>query len=432
MITTTTLALTLFPTGDHHELALGTYGHVAQDSPVFSLSGAPPGLDVRYRRVFDTDNPDTTPTGEQARLRLYRHSDGSVDIDHLEVETLLATVRIRPELGDKLDVGLLLGTWDEVWIHGDSGRSQWRLHTPITLTLLGLANNDLDTDDKVKWYAAGGVGVGGDYLRRVRGPLGLQARADVGIRSMNRWRSGDKNTTRHELSADAELGLSWLGPQQAWILGGWVEHITQWDPRDAEGRDGVDRQYLAAGLSMSVRLYQGRHAEPEPDLGVLVGELEAAAALAELEEAQSGGPDPDASSPELLELLGSEPEGPAPEASAPVTGLEVERSPAPEIGPVVEGAPADPEILTVHWSELEVTEKAIPEAPQGLTNVRCSLRFVLNSDGVPTDVIPARCPERVLEAALEAGLRWRFEPFVDEDRAIPVQVVFPIPFQDAP
>jgi len=424
----TVLALALFPTGDHHELALGSYAHLAQDTPISSLTGAPLGLDVRYRRVFDTDNPDTTPTGEQARLRLYRNPDGSVDIDHLEVETLLATVRIRPELGDKLDVGLLLGTWDEVWLHGDSGRSQWRVHTPITLTLLGLSNNDMDTDDRVKWYAAGGIGVGGAWIARLRGPPGLQARADVGIRSTNRWRSGEKNATRHELSASGELGLSVLWDQQAWIFGGWVEHITQWDPRDTAGRDGVDRQYVAGGLSVSLRLYQGRRAEPEPDLGVLVGELEAAAALAELEEARSEGPHPDASSPDLLELLGTEA---PPDPAGPETA-EAPSEPDPEVGPLVEGDPASPDILTVHWSELEVTEQALPRAPEGLGDVRCTLRFVLDPEGVPTEVIPARCPEKVLERALEAGLRWRFEPFVDGDRPIPVQVVFPIPFQDAP
>ncbi len=416
------LAVALFPTGDHHELSLGSYGF--ETAPGFSTAVDAPqaGIALRYRRVFDTDDPDITPTGETARLRLSRTADGGVAIDRLEVETLLATFRIRPELGDKLDVGLLFGTWDEIWIHGDSGRGQWRLHTPITLTVLGFANNDMDADDRIKWYAAAGAGVGGDWIRRVRGPIGVQARADTRLHTRVRWWPGSPATTRHEWISGAELGLTWLRDRQVLGVQAWAEAVTQWDPRDAEGRDGIDRQYLAAGLAVTGRLYQGRQAQAEPDLAVLAGELDAVAALAELEAAEAEGAAVEGETAEVIAPLDGEP--------AETEVVESAEAPAGPPASVVDGPPADPGILTVHWSELEVVERfvAVGDGPDGT----CSIRIVLDAEGVPTDVEAAGCPEHLVEPARDAGLRWRFKPFLEGDRAIPVQAVFPIQFEPPP
>jgi hypothetical protein len=408
--------MALFPTGDYHELALGSYNHqLASDS-----SAPIVGLDLRYRRVFDTDNPDVTPTGETARLRLYRDADGQTHIDQLELESLLASFRIRPELGDKLDVGLLFGTWDEIWSHRDSGRAQWRIHTPLTLTALGLANNDMDDDDRIKWYGAVGLGVGGDWIRRMRGPVGIQARADTGFHSRVRWNPGDPATTRHEWASSAELGLSWLRSHQSLALTGWAETIIQWDPRDAEGRDGIDRRYMAAGLAVSGRLYQGRQAQAEPDMALLTQQLEVVALQAEL----------DALLPEVVA---------APQEPTSTGRFKAGRSESPpqelaETPPVhvIQGPVADPGILTVHWSELALRFQAPVVADLPANTPRCTLRFLLDAEGVPTEVLPASCPEQVLETATAAGLRWRFEPFLDGGRAIPVQVVFAIPFESPP
>ncbi|GEM_PF-2508020 len=411
------LAVALFPTGDHHELSLGSYGAQLTPGLTQDLAVESVGVDLRYRRVFDTDNPDVTPTGETARLRLSRDPEGRVHVERLEVDTLLASLRIRPELGDKLDVGLLIGTWDEIWLHRDSGRAQWRVHTPLTLTTLGLANNDMDGDDRLKWYGAIGLGVGGDWIRRARGPVGVQARIDTGIHSRVRWLPGSPATTRHEWRTTAEAGLTWLRSAQSLALTGWAEAITQWDPRDAQGRDGIDRQVLTAGLAVSGRLYQGRAAQAEPDLAVLSGELEAVALLAALEA--EADPPPAEPSQVALDPQDTPPAGPP-------------LAPAPEPAPPIQGPPADPGILTVHWSELEVREQAAAVPPPNQASGPCSLRFVLDAEGIPTQVLAVGCPEHLVEPARAAGLRWRFEPFLDGDRAIPVQVVFPIQFEPPP
>ncbi len=425
--TGTVLALALFPTGDHHEFTLGSYGHQLATDEVPGLEVAPLGLDIHYRRVFDTLTPEVIWTGDTARLRVTRDASGAAHIDQLEVETVWASVRIRPELGDKLDVGLLLGSWDETWLHGDNGASQWRLYSPMTLTGLGLANNDMDDADRIKWYAAVGAGLGGHWIRRVRGPLGIQARADTGFHSRVRWNPGDPATTRHEWWTTAEVGLGWLTSQQSLALVGWGETITQWDPRDAGGRDGIDRHYRAAGLAVSGRIYQGRPAQAEPDLGLLAGELEAEAAMAELEEADLL-PEADTTNPELLAMLENRPD---PEPQPQAEEIPTDQDPVPKT-PIVTGKDEDPEILTVHWSELQVREQASAVTTAADKAPKCTLRFVLDAEGVPSEVRPAMCPEHLLEPATAAGLRWRFEPFLDGGRAIPVQVVFPIQFEPPP
>jgi hypothetical protein len=414
------LTVALFPTGDHHELSLGSYGHQLTPASTHAVDSGPVGLELRYRRVFDTDNPDVTPTGETARLRLYRDADGNTHIDHFEIETLLASFRVRPELGDKLDVGLLFGTWNEIWVHSDSGRAQWRVHTPITLTALGLANSDMDDQDRLKWYGAAGLGIGMDWIRRVRGPVGLQARAQTDISSKLRWLPGSPATVRQEWTTTAEAGVTWLRDAQSLALTGWAETVTQWDPRDATGRDGVDRQYLAAGLAVSGRVYQGRVAQAEPDLAVLAGELEAAAALVGLEA------DIAAESPAEEDNTALSAPLVAPEVASPGGSAAVE---AIEAGPRIEGPPEDPGILTVHWSELQVLEQAQATAAGAGP---CTMRFVLDAEGVPTDVLAVSCPEDLIAPGRSAGLRWRFEPFLDGDRAVPVQVVFPIQFEPPP
>ena len=68
---------------------------------------------------------------------------------------------------------------------------------------------------------------------------------------------------RQEGTLIGELGVSGMTPRRAWILGGWVETTTQWEPRDADGKDGVDRRYTAAGLRITRRAYQSELSVPE-------------------------------------------------------------------------------------------------------------------------------------------------------------------------
>jgi hypothetical protein len=63
----------------------------------------------------------------------------------------------------------------------------------MQVTLLGLSNNDMDADDRVKYYVAAGAGLGGDVVLKVAGPIGLQARVDAGTVSTNRFRAGQNS-----------------------------------------------------------------------------------------------------------------------------------------------------------------------------------------------------------------------------------------------
>ena len=41
------------------------------------------------------------------------------------------------------------------------------------------------------------------------------------------------------------------------MLTGWGDMTTQWETRDADGRSGIDRQYMAWGLRLTGRLDSG-------------------------------------------------------------------------------------------------------------------------------------------------------------------------------
>ncbi|MCB9762211.1 MAG: hypothetical protein H6739_20595 [Alphaproteobacteria bacterium] len=400
-------ALTLFPSSDHQEFGAGFYGFEADSAPVLSeATGAimPQGLDLMYRRLNDTERVRLgeveTGTGSSVRVRLYRDAAGDIKIDEISVEVLLVSFRSRPLLGDTADIGLFFGAWDEVWRFGDTGRTQWRFFSPIRVTLLGLAKNDMDPDDRFKYYLGGGLGLGWENLTRIAGPIGFQLRADSLWSSMNRWRRDDRNTTRHELELGAELGLSLLTQRQAWILGAWGQGITQWEPRDDGGRDGIDRQYLAGGLRLSGRFYKEREASPiaDPDLDAL---LDAIRRQAEEEGGQERQP-----------LFERPPSDRNPEGKA-----------TPE-EPASEDTRHLP--LEVHWSEVVPVTGDEPALPEGVAaGSICHVRFFIDPTGQPYDIRPEDCPDAWRAAAMEAAWGWRFEPVVEDDDTVSAQFVYP-------
>ncbi|MCB9795179.1 MAG: hypothetical protein H6741_20950 [Alphaproteobacteria bacterium] len=419
---TTAIALaTLFPSADYKEVAIGFYGFEQTQAPSLADAPAafgaaalgPEGLDLVYRRVFDTEDvrlgEADTATGEAFRLRMYRDSSGALQLDELSAETLLFSFHRRMVVGDKFDLGLLFGQWDEIWRFGDTGRMQWRFFSPLKVTLLGLANNDMDDDDQVKYYIGAGAGLGGDALVRVAGPVGLQLRADAFLQSKNRFRSGDRNTTRHELELNAELGLSGLLAQQAWILGAWGTAVTQWDPRDAEGRDGIDRQYLAAGLRVSGRFYKERR-EPvlEPDIEAL---------LDALRQAERDGGEGDGNS--IFDRPSGEREG----LRGDRDGEKEEGEDKPEAEAPEAGAHIPVEL---HWSEVTPLVEPAPAYPADLDpSATCSVRFFIDPTGKPYDVRPEDCPDDMRAETMGVAWSWRFEPVVEDGDTVSAQFVYP-------
>jgi len=406
----TAALLAMFPSPDHNELGVGLYGHdVAQESLLPEALPGAEGLEIMGRRVFDTLANDITGTGENFRLRMYRDADGLIQLDTLTYDSLLFSVRVRPELGDSLDIGALFGTWEEVWAW-DTGRAQWRFFTPLTLTGLGFSNTDQDDDTRLKHYVSAGAGAGGEVHARAVGPFGIQLRAEGKARTTNRHRGGEANEVRHETRAYGEVGVSYIKDSQAWVVGSWVEQITQWDTRDADGRDGVDRQYFAAGMRLSARFYKGSPVtdleEEMVDLDMLLDALrtreEVLAERSEAIDRETGAEDSD-----VMEEL---------EAMVAAGVLEEE----------------DPKGLftLIHWSELNFAERVDPDYPEGALEAgTCTVRLFVDADGAPSDVRAESCTEPWLRPAMQAVWQWKFEPILEDGEAIPVQFLYTLDFE---
>jgi len=253
-------ALALFPSIEHLEFGLGPYAHgvapTSLDTTAANLYRVD-GLDLLFREVSWVDGAeDMILGGWSGRVRAWVSPSGPVRLDQLLLDSPGVSVRVRPELGDDLALGFLGGSWESTITAGDVGWAQYRLLAPGNLTLLGFSNTDQDDDEKLKYYISIGAGGGADAIAKVVGPLGLGLRAVGAARTMNRHRGDDENLVRHDVRAEAELGPSLLFAQSAWSLRGWAELHTQWEPRDERGRDGVDRQYGAAGVRLSARFYR--------------------------------------------------------------------------------------------------------------------------------------------------------------------------------
>ena len=392
---TTAVFLTLFPTSDHREVGVGPYAFESAQAPLLvdGLPAAvPSGLEIMTRRIYDSEeamyDDDSWAAGQGMNLRFYRDTDGQVVLDRFELESLALNVRVRPELGDQIDVGLFMGSWERVWRFGDTGRAQWRVYSPMNVTVLGMSKTDMDPEDKLKYYASAGTGIGGEVLGRVAGPVGVQARAEVQANARRR-RGGDVHfTTRQEVIATAELGVTVIDDTSAWVIGAWGEHITQWEPWDEGGRDGADRGYFAAGARLSGRFYKEREYLPDAGLGGAGdrGEIDVDALLESIRQ--------DAEREEAVTAAGTDP-----------PDKEAEQE---------EGERQAHMPLEVNWSEVEVLNMVDPAWPQDATDgVSCSMVFFVDTTGVPYDVRPDECATDLRPLVMEAAWGWRFEPIVE-------------------
>ncbi len=393
----TAVFLTLFPTSDHREVGVGPYAFEAADAPLL-IDGLPQampqGLEIMTRRIYDSEealyDEDGWAAGQGMNVRFYRDAEGNIVLDRFELESLGLNVRVRPELGDQVDVGLFMGSWERVWRFGDTGRAQWRVYSPMNVTVLGMSKTDMDPQDKLKYYASVGTGLGGEVLGRVAGPLGVQARAEVQANARRR-RGGEVHfTTRQEVTATGELGVTVITDTHAWVLGAWAEHVTQWEPLDDAGRDGIDRTYFAAGARLSGRFYKER--EYLPDIG------------------DSEVPVPDMNIDALLDSI---------RLDQTRDGEGESAVPLDESQDTIDAEAMDGERpaylpLEVNWSEVEVITMVSPEWPAGAQDgSSCSMIFFIDTTGVPYDVRPDDCDAELLPVVMEAAWGWRFEPVIE-------------------
>ncbi len=238
----------------YDQVGVGLYGHDTLAGPVtdFAALVPPAGLELSHRNTGLL----TEEAGRNDHLRLYRDATGALVVDQLAIDGPMLSVRVRPELGDHLDLAVLGGVWESTWRSYDGDRAQARLYTPSNLTLLGFSNTDEDLDDALKHYVSIGAGLGGELSVEVLGPVGLVVRGEGFARTRNRHRAGLDNTVRHEVDAEVEAGLGLLTLDPSVIVTAWAELNSQWETRDDDGASGLDRQHAAAGARVSVR-FQG-------------------------------------------------------------------------------------------------------------------------------------------------------------------------------
>jgi hypothetical protein len=239
-------------------LSAGAYAPVVDSQPLQPLFQTPEGGAVNGVRLHmnsakweDGELADLTSSGE-LDARLFVDSNGVLQVDQLRLESSFASVRMRPLLGDAFDLALLGGAWETTWTYISVDDAQIQLYSPTLVTLLGFSNTDADADRALKHYMAVGIGPGVRVTGRVVGSFGLFAHAEALGRSLNRYQKGAKNQVRHEVSAEGSLGVGYFAPRSSVLLGGWAEVVTQWEPRDADGFSGVDRQYGAFGVQLTL------------------------------------------------------------------------------------------------------------------------------------------------------------------------------------
>ncbi len=239
-------------------LSAGAYAPVVASQPLEPLFQTPAGGPFNGMRIgmssaqWEDGELANLATDGEFEARLFVDGQGVLQVDQLRLESGLASLRVRPVLGDGFDLALLGGQWDSTWTYIDVADLQIQLYSPSLLTLLGFSNTDFDADRKLKHYFAVGIGPGVRVTGRAVGRLGVFAHAEGLARSLSRHQQDVKNQVRHEVSAEASLGLGWFEEQSSVLLGGWGEVTTQWEPRDADGMSGVDRQYAAFGVTMTV------------------------------------------------------------------------------------------------------------------------------------------------------------------------------------
>jgi hypothetical protein len=398
----TALALSLFPSLDYRSIEAGLYTFEQGRAPLLSEGlpmGGTQGLEIMTRRVRGTpdqlvDRSDRGSIGEM-RVRLAQNADGTARLDQFELENALLSIRVRPEMGDQIDFGLFAGQHNQTLFVRDGGRGQFMVYSPQTMTLLGLSRSDMGSDN-LKYYAEVGSGLGLDGILRVAGPFTLQGRAEIeGTARRRRERTevdytvrGGGTTlhhsTRQEVVAEAELGVGYVRDRKAYSLVAWGQHVTQWEPWDEGGQDGLDRAYFAVGAKLSGRFYK----DEAPDRGPDIRELE-------LEE--------------LLQAIRD-------------IDRDVEQEP---VEPVSE--PESKVILPmeVHWSEVSFVEQVMPVWPAGTPEeFECSVQLYVDPTGVPFLVQAEECPTPLIESSLTAAELWRIAPILQEGETVSARFVY--------
>ena len=256
-------------------LSAGAYAPVVASQPLEPLFQTPAGGPFNGIRIggssarWEDGELTNLASDSEVDVRLFVDGDGVLQVDQLRLESGFASMRVRPLLGDGFDLALLGGAWDTTWTYIDLSDLQIQLYSPTVLTLLGFSNTDFDADKRMKHYFAAGIGPGVRVTGRVVGPLGVFGHAEGVGRSFNRHQRDEKNQVRHEVSAEGSLGVGWFADGTSVLFGGWGEVTSQWETRDADGNAGVDRQYGAFGVTLTVLTTRAKPTDIEDEMDEL-------------------------------------------------------------------------------------------------------------------------------------------------------------------
>lgn len=92
--------------------------------------------------------------------------------------------------------------------------------------------------------------------------------------------------------------------------------------------------------------------------------------------------------------------------------------------PAAAPAPAEEPVVVTPLPRVDLTfssdrvlTRVLPAFPpaaaaQGIRLAGCEIRFYLDEAGVPTRVVPLECDELFAVPAIEAGMQWRFRPWL--------------------
>ena len=257
----------VFPTMEHDQISVGPYGLVQSLESPLDMGAIDPtqlrGIELRYRDISPADSfEEALASGYTSLIRMGVDESGTVQLDQLRLETALVSLKIRRNMGDEFDLAVIGGDTEITWKVGEKGPVFYRTFSPTNFTLLGFSNTDFDADAKLKGYISIGSGLGGEVLIRTLGHVGVMAQGAIQARSLNRHQGGAPNQIRHEVLADGELGLGYLGSSFGILLSAWGELGNQWEIRDADGKSGIDRQVATWGVRLTAR-WAGQGPPPE-------------------------------------------------------------------------------------------------------------------------------------------------------------------------
>jgi hypothetical protein len=137
-----------------------------------------------------------------------------------------------------------------------------------------------------------------------------------------------------------------------------------------------------------------------------------------------------------LALASQPPATPPVPPSPPVSSAP----PPPPDAPVPPAPPPTvPPVIDITYTSDRVITRVLPAFPNeavtaGVRVGGCEVRFYVDEAGVPTRVVPVQCDEVFVPAAVEAGLRWRFRPWIEDGvpRKTKFNMVFVFEYQGRP